>query len=1023
VNPESLIATLLAAPDENTLQDLLTEHRAKLTPRLLTIFEERVNSLRLQDPRQAERTADLMLYIAAFLSDERLRANALRLKGNSLIPQGRYEESIACYSKAKEIRGRYGESLEIARLQIGWMGALKELARYEEALQLGLATQPILIEYEKWDLLANQELSLGSTYRLLDRYKDALITYDQCRLHFLQVGNFIGVAQAQVNAARVLGSMDRFREAQNLLLEARTVFAEHRKNVELARTDLNLAILAYGMGHYQQAWETFGKARAEFAALGNALEMASVDLYSSQVFLALNLFPEALEAVQRARPVFEREKMVRHVALSDFFEAAAYGGLGEISEALRLYERAREFFVQNWGDVWASQIDLNRAALLLREHHSTEAFALVKAALTMFTRFGLASREMQARLLLAECLFELASLAEAEALYYAVLESTECLPALDYRAHFGLGQIAEARRDKETAIQHYQAAIAKVEVIRHSMGVDEFKASFLDDKLPLYEAAVRLSVETGRVTEAFNYAEQAKSAALLDILALSLEMRATEETVEPALWARLETLKEAWFWQYSKLERPPMEGEDQPRGSDTQLDTWLALRQIESELHQVFQQLQVRRGDFWVEKERLALTKIQDCLSEDALLVEYFSIGDELLAFLLDGKGLKIVRDFPYSLREVRRSAGILELAMKNLSGLDSDYIEKVLTPLAQRYMRWLYDALLKPLAAHLNIVRKVVIVPHDVLYYLPFHALHDGERYFIEQHEMQYAPSAAVWWRCYQKSSRFFASTIPSLNGGGGQLPTPCPSLAAPPNVGGSGGQGGESSLPSFSQNEEREGLGTHPKPSSGSYPDERGEGMDSEGIGEGALVFGYSDGGRLPFVSEEVREIATVLFPLLFEENDATLTNLRTHANDARLVHLAAHSVFRDDNPLFSFIRLADMPLNVMDIYNLQLHAALVVLSACETGRGQLRGAELFGLARGCLHAGAPSLVVSLWQVHDHSTALLMAEFYRQLTKGESFAAALRGAQLQLLKGESPYTHPHYWAPFFLMGADGNL
>ena len=144
-----------------------------------------------------------------------------------------------------------------------------------------------------------------------------------------------------------------------------------------------------------------------------------------------------------------------------------------------------------------------------------------------------------------------------------------------------------------------------------------------------------------------------------------------------------------------------------------------------------------------------------------------------------------------------------------------------------------------------------------------------------------------------------------------------------------------------------------------------------------------------------------------------------------------MASHATFREDNPLFSYLELADEALNVIDIYHLKLNASLVTLSACETGMNQLTGGDLFGLARGCFYAGAPSLVASLWQVDDASTALLMQEFYRRLEAGEPIARALRAAQLALRQVEReedgqlmrPYDHPHYWAPFFLMGADGQI
>jgi CHAT domain-containing protein len=94
-------------------------------------------------------------------------------------------------------------------------------------------------------------------------------------------------------------------------------------------------------------------------------------------------------------------------------------------------------------------------------------------------------------------------------------------------------------------------------------------------------------------------------------------------------------------------------------------------------------------------------------------------------------------------------------------------------------------------------------------------------------------------------------------------------------------------------------------------------------------------------------------------------------------------------------------------------------VVLSACETGLGKLvRGEGMVGLTRAFLYAGTPSVLVSLWNVSDMSTAALMGEFYKNMVKNKrSKTDALRKAQLTLIKNEK-YAHPFYWAPFILVG-----
>ena len=95
--------------------------------------------------------------------------------------------------------------------------------------------------------------------------------------------------------------------------------------------------------------------------------------------------------------------------------------------------------------------------------------------------------------------------------------------------------------------------------------------------------------------------------------------------------------------------------------------------------------------------------------------------------------------------------------------------------------------------------------------------------------------------------------------------------------------------------------------------------------------------------------------------------------------------------------------------------MHADLVVLSGCSTGTGKLSGEGIVGLARAVIYAGAPSVIVSQWDVSDRSTAWLMDRFYAALTTGQDKAAALRSAQLATL---ARHPHPALWAPFVLIG-----
>jgi CHAT domain-containing protein len=170
-------------------------------------------------------------------------------------------------------------------------------------------------------------------------------------------------------------------------------------------------------------------------------------------------------------------------------------------------------------------------------------------------------------------------------------------------------------------------------------------------------------------------------------------------------------------------------------------------------------------------------------------------------------------------------------------------------------------------------------------------------------------------------------------------------------------------------------------------------------------------------PSIEEEIETLAS-LFPdaVKLTGAEATRDNLLREAPRARFLHLATHGYFRRDNPMFSFLKLADSQLNFYSLLDLKLKAELVTLSACHTGVNMVfPGDELHGLMRGFLYAGAPSVIASLWAVSDHSTSEFMREMYSRIRSGATKRAALRHAQLAI---KDAYGHPYYWAPFILMG-----
>jgi CHAT domain-containing protein len=181
-------------------------------------------------------------------------------------------------------------------------------------------------------------------------------------------------------------------------------------------------------------------------------------------------------------------------------------------------------------------------------------------------------------------------------------------------------------------------------------------------------------------------------------------------------------------------------------------------------------------------------------------------------------------------------------------------------------------------------------------------------------------------------------------------------------------------------------------------------------------SLVMGIPD-ERAPEILSEVQSVASLLpHTELFVGPQATADVLRQRGANSSLLHIATHGNYRQDNPMFSGIRMGDGYLNLYDLYQIRLPARLVTLSGCATGMNFVSaGDELLGLQRGLFCAGASSLLLSLWDVHDESTAALMRAFYQDYIKTGDMPGSLQSAMQQLRAQNS---HPYFWAPFILIG-----
>ncbi len=378
-----------------------------------------------------------------------------------------------------------------------------------------------------------------------------------------------------------------------------------------------------------------------------------------------------------------------------------------------------------------------------------------------------------------------------------------------------------------------------------------------------------------------------------------------------------------------------------------------------------------------------SLQQLQASLPPKTTWIEYFEGDTTLFVITVSATAAQVLR-MP---KDRQLATWVSDFRMGILGyGAVADRVGNRYDAYSQQYCTAAYALYQQLLAPFQNLLHKhIIIVPDGVLHYLPFDALLTAppsrptdfghHAYLIRSHVVSYQNTASIY---LQSQKAMQPNKQPKV-------------LTVAPTF-------GETSRPGMLVLNGRSALGP--------LLHNLDEATEVQGIWEGDLLKGDS----------------------------ASLSQFQTLAADYGIIHLATHAKSDDQEGNFSYIAFTNPKgveagkLYVQDLFGWQLSADLVVLSACETGLGELRRGEgMISLSRAFTYAGARSTVMSLWAVDDLKTKDLMADFHRFLKKGMPKDEALRAAKLGYIE-KNALPHPYYWAGFVAVGdmapigGDGN-
>ncbi|MBQ4820659.1 CHAT domain-containing tetratricopeptide repeat protein [Aquimarina sp. MMG016] len=365
----------------------------------------------------------------------------------------------------------------------------------------------------------------------------------------------------------------------------------------------------------------------------------------------------------------------------------------------------------------------------------------------------------------------------------------------------------------------------------------------------------------------------------------------------------------------------------------------------------------------------ILVTKIQNKISENTSLVEYFITDTKMYVFSIS-----------------KNSFSVEEIKIDKLDEKIIKFREAIVVKDIETYKKLgyeLYTALINPITVPGN-NENLIIVPDGALWHLNFDLLLTAQSsqdvssgdlpYFLRKKVISYANSADLYFR----------DNINNDN-----ILNECLAFSF-------------SDVDAVSENKE---------------------------ITLNTLRSSKSD---LPGAREEIKAISSIVEGTYFYGDTAIESNFKKNANRYTFLHLAVHGELDDKNPENSKLYFTQVQDSIQDnylynqeIYNLSIPAELAVLSACNTGAGKIsKGEGVMSLGRAFQYAGTKSLVLTNWEVSDETTPQLMKNFYTNLKKGMNKAKALQQAKLDFLAKANVYqTDPFYWGGFYLIGDTGTL
>lgn len=856
--------------------------------------------------------------------------------------------------------------------------------------------------------------------RILINEKQA---YHQAEAAFLQAVELLDdtyQGRAYRNLGRVCDRLGRYDEALQHFRRALDIFQREKDTEGLADTYNSMGNVLKDIGEYHEAILHFYQGMALFQELGIVPGQARVNNNLGNCYVELDSVKKGLTFYRKAMQMLEdrpamqaivRMNVARHAApaesIPEYYKLIAY------HQSRKRVDQEAVVTVNLGHAYWADGQSAKAKAAYERTVElaaSIDDMRLIISANDQLANIAGQEGDYEASIRYAQRAFEMSipnfpkdspGFNPPVSLINLKLESLHILQdkALSYLWRYR--NQSHDLADLRTAIATFECAIEVLHALYTASQNTQAKFSFKDQFHLLFDLTLSAYWDLWEETKDTNVIEDA-----FRVMEFSKASYLAERMLNDRLKAKAK-LPDVWLKKERDLQHQLIEVEKEilitkrKKGHQTFEKLQAKRFQVIQEARQHQEKLKSSHPDYY-RMEQFASPKSLDSLqkqllqSPDEAILSYFvgenwmhsiQIRQDTVLFLRKA----LLQDFNEKINRFRTSLyGYWTLR----SGCESGTLEQGLCdslPQIQRNFSQQYAEEAYDLYQFLfeewkdKLPRRLTLIPEGVLSFLPFEVLlttptdpakMDWQHmpYFIQKHVVSYAYSASVLQQQIQKK----------------KISKPEKLLAIAPFAGKS--------------------------PNKASQPTQQAS-MDQT---INHLRSGHW--GKLPYSQKEVEMIHDIWGGKVLLDEEAGKARFLQAAPAYSILHLATHAKAHDYEPLLSLLAFADTFAPLPELAGEHLPAELVVLSACESGLGQLQDGEgVISLARAFTQAGARALVTTLWSVEDRATARIMADFYRYLREGLTKDAALRQARLDYLAmAESAFAHPFFWAG---LTASGNM